>query len=325
MGLRQPPKQEKATRVLARILLLVVLIAGAGLLVWNVSTEQRIELVENVTISSLELDPETFVTSGDLRVRVVDLSAAPQPVILLHDVDVAGGVIFDQLAPLVQGEFRPVVIDLPGFGLSQRMTEPGTHHTVAAMSAVLADVVEQRYGSPVIMVGVGLGGMVASETAVTRPDLVRGLVMVDVDFWKTDGWRERAQKLPWIGRAMTYTYETSGRLSGRTWAPHCNDGGWCPTPQQVANRNVTAVIAGSTDSINAFHNTPPASFVPSDLKEVTVPTTYVWSLRGDVPRDSVQRVKAAIPHAVISDVDVWAAHVEAPASIMAAIQAVAGG
>lgn len=324
MGLRQPPKEEKTARVLVKILFLVVLTGVAGTVVWNASTEERIDLVEDVTIGSLGLDPATFTVAGDLNIRVVDLSAAPEPVILLHDVDVAGSVVFDQLVPLVQGSLRPVTLDLPGFGLSQRVVQAGTNHTVSAMAGVVAEVIAERYGAPVILVGVGLGGKVAAETAVTRPDLVRGLVMVDVDFWPVDGWRERTQKLPWIGRAMTFSYETSGRFSARTWAPHCGDGGWCPTAQQAVNRSVTAAIAGSTDSINAFYNTPQASFVPSDLDQIEVPTVYVWSLRGDVSRESVQRVKAAIPHAVITDVDVWKAHLEAPAAVMTAIQAVAG-
>ena len=324
MGLRQPPKEEKTARVLVKILVLVVLAAFAGTAIWNTTTAQRIDLVEDVTIGSLGLDPVTFTVADGLNIRVVDLSAAPDPVILLHDVDVAGSVVFDQLVPLVQGTLRPVTIDLPGFGLSQRMPSTGSHHTVSAMAGVVADVVDQRYGTPVILVGVGLGGKVAAEVAVTRPDLVRGLVMVDVDFWDTDGWRVRSQKLPWIGRSMTFSYETTGRFATRTWAPLCGDGGWCPTAQQTVNRGVTAVIVGSTDSINAYYNTPPSSFVPSDLDQIEVPTAYVWSLRGDVPRESVERVKASIPQAVITDVDVWKAHLEAPAAVMTAIQAVAG-
>jgi pimeloyl-ACP methyl ester carboxylesterase len=324
MGLTQPPKQAKTTRVFFRLVFLVLLVAAAGVAIWNASTEQSVDLLERTTIGSLGLDPTTLVTVGDLEIRVVDLSAAPAPVILLHDVDVAGSVIFDQLVPLVEGNFRPVTFDLPGFGLSQRMTQPGTHHTVAAMAGVLADVIADRYGAPVVVVGVGLGGKVAAETAVRRPDLVRGLVMVDVDFWQVDGWRQRVQRLPWIGHSMTYTYETSGRLATRTWAPNCDEGGWCPTPQQVANRNVTATIAGSTDSINAFYKTPAASLVPSDLAEIETPVAYVWSLRGDVPRESVERIKAAIPHAVITDVDVWKTHLEAPEEIMNAVRVVAG-
>lgn len=324
MGLREPPKQERTTRVFVKFLVLILLVVGAGIAVWNATTEQRIDLIEDVTIGSLGLDPDTIVVAGDLEIRVVDRSAAPDPVILLHDVDVGGSVVFAQLIPLVEGDFRPVTLDLPGFGLSQRMSEIGAHHTVAAMSGVVADIIDQRYRGPVILVGVGLGGKVAAETAVTRPDLVRGLVMVDVDFWQVDGWRERTQKLPWLGRSMTYTYETTGRFAARTWAPHCGDGGWCPTAQQLANRNATAVIVGSTDSINAFHKTPQASFVPSDLDEITAPTAYVWSLRGDVARESVQRIKADIPHMVITDVDAWKAHLEAPEAIVTAIQVVAG-
>jgi pimeloyl-ACP methyl ester carboxylesterase len=306
------------------MLTLVALVAGVGVLVWAFSVDSRIDLVEDLTVASLELDPETFVTVSDLDIHVVDLTVGDLPVVLLHDVDVSGGVVFDQLAPLLEGDLRAVTLDLPGFGLSERMPTEGAHHTVGAMAGVVADVVQQRYGSPVVLVGVGLGGEVAAEVAVVRPETVLGLVLVDVDFWSIDGWRERMQRWPFIGRPLTFTFETSGSRAMETWAPHCDEGGWCPTADQMRKRGVTAAIIDSTDSINAFRETRPASFVPTDLDQITIPVAYVWSLDGEVPHESVERINGEIPDMTIFDVDTWMAHVEMPGEVVEAIRSVAG-
>jgi pimeloyl-ACP methyl ester carboxylesterase len=217
-----------------------------------------------------------------------------------------------------------VTLDLPGFGLSERIPEPGEHHTVGDMAALVVEVIDVRYGTPAVLAGVGLGGLVAAEVAVIRPDVVEGLVMIDVDFSRVDGWRERLQRLPFLGRAVTYTYETSGSLAGTTWAPHCEEGGWCPTEAQVGKRQVIASIADSTDSIHAFRNTPASSLVPSDLDQITAPTVYVWSTRGSVPESSVEMIGVEIPHMEVIEADTWMAHVEAPEVVVAAIETVAG-
>ncbi len=324
MGLLQPPKVERTGRVFLKMLFVLVLAALAGVLIWSSSVDSRIDLVEDITVESLDLDPATFETVSELDIHVVDLSLGETPVILIHDVDVSGGVVFDQLAPLLVDDLRAVTLDLPGFGLSERMPTAGAHHTVGAMAGVVADVIEQRYGEPVVLLGVGLGGEVAAEVAATRPETAAGVVMVDVDFWAVDGWRERLQRWPVIGRSMTFTLETSGSRGASTWAPHCGDGGWCPTQDQLRKRAVTAQIVGSTDSIWAFRNTRNASFVPTDLDQISVPVAYVWSLEGRVPRETVERIKVELPDMVIFDVEAAMAHVEAPSELVDAIRSVIG-
>lgn len=170
-----------------------------------------------------------------------------------------------------------------------------------------------------VLAGVGLGGEVAAEVAATHQELVSGLVLVDVDFWREEGWRERSQRLWLVGHAMTFRYETSGGSARSTWAPYCGDGGWCPTTDQAQRRSITASIAGSTDSINAFWRTPRASFVPNDLNLITAPTIYVWSTKGRVPRTSVDEIGDAIGQMTVEEVEVFQAHLEAADRVAAAI------
>ncbi len=324
MGLTQPPKVQRKTRTVVRFVFLIVLLALAGATIWHVTTQGHIELVEDGSVASLNVDPDSLVDVNGVRLRAVQHSDGTVPLVILHDVDVGGSVAMSGLAEAAS-DFRTVTIDLPGFGLSTRLPEVGDAHTVGTMADTVSAALEQLFARPVVLSGVGLGGKVAAEIAVRHPELVAGLVMVDVDFWATDTWRERSQRLPIIGRSLTYTYETSGRFAIDTWAPNCGEpGGWCPNPQQRVDREAAATIAGSTASVHAFRNTPHASLVPSDLHLITAPTTYIWSLKGPVSRESVERIKEALPEMTIVDVDVWAAHLESPAVVADAVRAVSG-
>jgi pimeloyl-ACP methyl ester carboxylesterase len=315
MGVTQPPKVQRKTRTLARALFLLALVAAVAITIWHVTTQNNIRLIENGSVASLNIDPDTLFPAAGVRLRVVEHSTGRDPLVLLHDADVGGSVSMSQLVQETIGEFMTVTVDLPGFGLSTRIPESGVQHTVGNMADTVAVVLDEVFTRPVVLAGVGLGGKVAAEIAVRRPDLVDALVLIDVDFWGEDTWRQRAQKLPLIGQSMTYTYETSGRFALTNWAPDCGEGGWCPTPQQRIDREAAARLANSTASVHAFVNTPQASLVPSDLGEIQVPTVYVWSLRGGVPRSSVERIKSAIPHMVVVDVDTRMAHTEMPGAV----------
>lgn len=324
MGVTQPPKVQRKTRTFVRFLFLILLLVLAGAAIWHVTTQGHIDLVEDGSVASLNVDPDSLISVDGVRLRAVQHSDGEMPLVLLHDVDIGGSVAMSVLVEAA-ADFRTVTIDLPGFGLSTRFPEAGEPHTVGNMAETVSGALEQLFTRPVVLAGVGLGGKVAADIAVRHPELVSGLVMVDVDFWARDTWRERSQRLPIIGNSMSYTYETAGRFAIATWAPHCGEpGGWCPTAQQRVDRDAAATLLGSTESVHAFRNTPEASLVPSDLHLIAVPTAYVWSLRGPVPRESVERIKAALPDMSITDVDTWAVHLEEPDAVADAIRSVSG-
>ena len=317
-GLRPPPKDEAPTRVLLRILVLVLLVVAAGIIVWTAVTRQRIDLIEDVSLDDLELDQ--VITANGTELNVVEEGDGAVPLVLLHDVDVAGGILWDDVVADLVPEFTVIRIDLPGFGLSERIPAEGSRHTVASMATELSGAIEARVGRPVVIAGVGLGGEVGAEIAVMDPDMVAGLVMVDVDFFKPEGWAEFVQKLPWVGTAATFALETAGPLSGSRWAPNCETGGWCPTQSQVQSRDLAETIIDTTESIRAFRRTPAASQVPSKLIEITAPVYYLWSQQGDVPRESVDRVEEALPEAEFEVLaDAWKAHLDVPGEVAAAI------
>lgn len=118
-----------------------------------------------------------------------DAGASGLPVVLLHDVAVAGSASsFRALFDHLRGE-RPIVVpDLLGHGFSQR--SPRTPFTrddhVRFVEEVLADV-SRRYGATVDVVAVGTTCEMAASSIVRSARHVRSLAMISPTGFETGG------------------------------------------------------------------------------------------------------------------------------------------
>jgi pimeloyl-ACP methyl ester carboxylesterase len=70
---------------------------------------------------------------------------------------------------------RVVAMDLPGFGLSPM---PGERLSMPYYGRVVAELCDKLGLSPAVLVGNSMGGYVAAEVAITRPDVVERLMLV---------------------------------------------------------------------------------------------------------------------------------------------------
>lgn len=303
-------------------MVLLILVALAGVLIYTVTTNQRIDLTEDVSADGLELTNPAIVDG--LTVNLVEEEGDGRPVLLLHDVDVTGGLLLADVALALPEGWQGIRMDMPGFGYSDRLPTEGPHHTAARMAEVVAAVIEEGLGGDVVVAGVGFGGEVAAEVALTRPDLVTGMVMVDTDFSAGGDWKGTLETLPFVGRAATYTWETGGRFALEEWQPFCELGGWCASPDQLAERALIVVIEGTTQSLHSFLRTPAAALASSNLEDITVPSAYVWSTQGDVPRESVDRVVEGLPGVTLHESGTFQAHLEDVSTMVAAITGLGG-
>jgi len=96
-------------------------------------------------------------------------------VVLVHGL---GGshLNWDLLAPLLRRHTRVLALDLPGFGLS----EPGdrrttVHDNVRVLDRFLTEVA----GTPAVLVGNSMGGMISILQTAASPESVNGLVLLD--------------------------------------------------------------------------------------------------------------------------------------------------
>lgn len=106
-----------------------------------------------------------------------------QPLLLLH-----GGLgtveMFATLAPVLAGDRRVILVEMPGHGRSPDRDRPLRFELMAGdLAALIA-----RLGlGPVDIAGYSLGGGVALHTAILHPALVRRLVLISTPY-SHDGW-----------------------------------------------------------------------------------------------------------------------------------------
>ncbi|HEY4625235.1 MAG TPA: alpha/beta hydrolase [Blastococcus sp.] len=96
-------------------------------------------------------------------------------VVLVHGL---GGshLNWDLFAPLLRPHARVLAIDLPGFGRS----EPGERRaTVQANVGVLDRFMTEVAGTPAVLVGNSMGGMISIFATARAPRSVSGLVLLD--------------------------------------------------------------------------------------------------------------------------------------------------
>jgi pimeloyl-ACP methyl ester carboxylesterase len=97
------------------------------------------------------------------------------PVVVLHGL-LGRARNWLSIARSLEGERTLHLLDLRNHGQSPWSDEAG----YAAMAADVAAYVERRAGAPLPLVGHSMGGKVAMTLALTRPELVERLVVVDI-------------------------------------------------------------------------------------------------------------------------------------------------
>jgi pimeloyl-ACP methyl ester carboxylesterase len=112
-----------------------------------------------------------------------------KPIIFLHGLSGSRTTYVDVVAHLAasavaRGELRVFTLDMRGHGQSSWGTYEAydTAHYADDIIAFIDEVI----GSPTALVGHSLGGLVAAQTATTRPDLVPAVLLEDPPFGEGD-------------------------------------------------------------------------------------------------------------------------------------------
>ncbi len=92
--------------------------------------------------------------------------------------------------PALRGRYRVVSPDLPGHGLSDR-PDQAEEYTPEAMARRLVALLEHLDLAPCHLVGHSMGGMIAQVVALSWPEKLRSLVLVDTSAEPPDTLRTR--------------------------------------------------------------------------------------------------------------------------------------
>lgn len=139
-----------------------------------------VAVVVNWTWGNLPDEPAARgerATLGDVELRYVERDGgAPglPPVVLLHGLPGTADD-FARVTPLLSAAgHRTIALDRPGFGFSE-----GGYHPLKEQLAALDGLLDQLAVERPIVVGHSYGGTLALAYAASRPERVRGLVLVD--------------------------------------------------------------------------------------------------------------------------------------------------
>ncbi len=104
-----------------------------------------------------------------------EVHGAGEPVLLLHGLGSSTEDWEPEVARLA-GNWRVITCDTRGHG---RSSKPRGHYTLLQFAADTAGLLDHLACGPAHVVGLSMGGCIAFQLAVDRPDLVRSLVIVN--------------------------------------------------------------------------------------------------------------------------------------------------
>ena len=117
---------------------------------------------------------DKFVKIGKIRTHYVDAGRGKKTILLIHGLGGSTDSWENNIGPLSR-RLRVVAFDLPGFGLSDK---PRINYSIKFYYGFVARFIESLKLAPLAVCGSSLGGHVAAELALHRPDLVSRLVLV---------------------------------------------------------------------------------------------------------------------------------------------------
>lgn len=129
-----------------------------------------------------------FFPSSDGDLAYLDTGSG-DPVVLLHAGYVDHRFWYRQLPALAAG-YRVIAPDVRGHGLSANASRP------FRWADDLAELLRHLGAGPAVLVGVSMGGVIATDTVLEHPGLVRAVVTCGAatgDFRYTDPWHTELQ------------------------------------------------------------------------------------------------------------------------------------
>jgi pimeloyl-ACP methyl ester carboxylesterase len=220
---------------------------------------------------------------------------------------------YDELRGLLPDRFTSIAVDWPGHGQSPAATAPVTE---LALARAVEELLESLAPAGAVVVGNSVGGNVAARLAIRRPELVKGLVIID------GGGFEGPQPL---GRLFVALMSRPGFV--RRIYPSFS---WVYMRSRTdADRRArdSAIAVTRTDSgaqalSEIWHSfASPEHDLRSDAGRIAVPTLLIWGRRDPViSRRAGKTAQRLIPGSKLVVIDSGhQPHTTDPAAVAAAL------
>lgn len=229
---------------------------------------------------------------------VVEMSGSGLPLFVLHSVTHDRND-YDAVAGELAKHFRVIAVDLPGHGQSD-MFEPPASASATKMCEAVEDVADALKLGPAIFMGNSVGGNAGAYLAIHRPELVKGLVLIDAA--AVSGQTAVTRAACWIqGRLVVR--RLTGRFFTRSYLKRTN--AWT---RAILERNeVARTRPGFLEMDAAMWRSfgVPETDLSAHAGRIAAPTLIVWGKRDPVLRARVEgrNTCARLPHASYAELD----------------------
>ncbi|MBE9136592.1 alpha/beta fold hydrolase [Nodosilinea sp. LEGE 07088] len=252
--------------------------------------------------------PTAYVEAG------ADGSAPP--VVLIHGFD-SSLLEFRRLLPLLALYGPTWAVDLLGFGFSDRILSPDL--SPGAIKLHLYSFWQQMIARPVVVVGASMGGAAAIDFALTYPDAVVGLVLLDAAGFAAGPAMGQLMVPPLDSWATAFLRNPRVRRSISRQA-------YFDQTLVTADAELCAALhlkcAGWKEALIAFTKSGGYNFLSPKIAQLNCPTRIIWGEQDKIlGTKDARRFEAAIAE---SDL-VWVPqcghvpHLEKPQDTAAAI------
>jgi pimeloyl-ACP methyl ester carboxylesterase len=250
-----------------------------------------------------------FVPVNDLEMFAIAVGSGPD-VVLVHGM-IDSTFTWRLLVPLLEPHYRVHLVDLPGFGFSDK---PGdATYTTEWLAEHLIGYLDAAGIERALLVGNSMGGHVASEAAMLHPERVAALVLLEASGVPVEGPDEVEVEVegeePWVvsllkrpmGQALVRMLPTRGVLRENLEPAYFD-------PAELSEERLSAWHAPlETDNGMAAYLARSGRRVPAEraarIRALRVPTLVIT---GDtdrmVPIAIAQRYHALLP---VSELLVW--------------------
>ncbi|WP_405487081.1 alpha/beta fold hydrolase [Nocardia sp. NBC_00511] len=211
-----------------------------------------------------------------------------RPILLLH-ANLHDSHDFDTVIGPLAERHRVIAVDWPGHGGSDTPAEV----TAPLLADTLDDIVDGLDLEPAVLIGNSVGGFAAARLAITRPERVAGLILIN-----TGGFA------PLNPFTRTYFRIMGTPAVARRALPRLVNGYMKPKnadDRAIADRTAARARTPEGTAVGASlwrSFARPAAALGSRAAELTVPTLIVWGTQDIVsPLSYGRRVHQQLPHA----------------------------
>ncbi|HEY9908144.1 MAG TPA: alpha/beta hydrolase [Thermosynechococcaceae cyanobacterium] len=231
------------------------------------------------------------LTAQPIATAFVHQGTGGTPIVLLHGFD-SSVLEFRRLLPLLAAENETWIVDLLGFGFTDRPADVSI--SPAATKTHLHDFWKTLIDRPIVLVGASMGGAAAIDFALTYPDAVAKLVLIDsAGFAKAPPSRFLVPPLGYLAAQFLRSPNVRRKVSLQAY---------CDPSFVTADAELCAALHLSSprwsDGIVAFTKSGSYNFLADEIPQIQQPTLILWGDRdrilGTADADKFRR---AIAHA----------------------------